>query len=97
MSKAFDLAKAHFEALCRQFGLEVPDVRPALPTDPCDVTDPPHVRINLRQRCNRVYQVRHLFGHYLADLHMVEDGRYADDVADVVAKMLDEADHTKLL
>lgn len=92
----FEKMQRHFEALCWQYGIPVPDIRPALPTDPCDVTDPPYVRINLRQKCDRTYQVRHLFGHYLADLHAAEGGRWADRVADVVSEMLDETDDTKL-
>ncbi len=92
----FEKMARHFERLCWQYGIPVPDIRPALPTDPCDFTDPPYVRINLRQECDRVYQIRHLFGHYLADLHLVENGRWADRVADVVAEMLDETDQTLL-
>jgi hypothetical protein len=89
MSEEFEKMQWHFEALCWQNGIPVPDIRPALPTDPCDVTDPPYVRINLNQDCDRVYQVRHLFGHYLADLHAAENGRYADRVADLIASLLE--------
>ena len=92
MSEDFDHMKRYFTELCERFGLKVPDIQPALPADPCDVTDPPYVRINLRQTCDRDYQVRHLFGHYLADLHAVEEGRYSNDVADVVARLIAEAD-----
>ena len=91
MSDVFDHMKSYFTELCEHFGLVVPDIRPALPADSCDVTDPPHVRINLRQACDRGYQVRHLFGHYLADLHATEEGRYSNDVADVVARLIEEA------
>lgn len=59
--------KAHFINLCKQFGLEPPDIRPALLTDPCDVTDPPYVRINLRQDCDRTYQVLDFLPHLWTD------------------------------
>lgn len=87
----FERMKGHFERLCKQFGVKVPYIRPALPKDPCDFTDPEinEVRINLSQDCDRNYQIRHLFGHYLADLHAEQNGRWADDVADVIASMLE--------
>jgi len=87
----FERMKAAFERLAAHYKVLSPVVAPALPTDPCDFTDPPHVRIKLDQECDRDYQVRHLFGHYLADLHGIEDGRHSDDVADVVARMVEEA------
>jgi len=63
-------------------------IREALPTDPCDVTNPPNeVRIH-RSFCDEDYQARHLFGHYLADLHAVNDEQ-SDVVADVIARMID--------
>jgi hypothetical protein len=90
--KTFEEMKATFEGLAKHYRVLPPIVAPALPTDPCDLTDPPYVRINLRQKCDRDYQVRHLFGHYLADLHAVEEGsRYSDDVADVIAQMVEES------
>lgn len=86
----FEQMKAELQRLAAHYKVLPPVVAPALPTDPCDFTDPPHVRINLKQECDRDYQVRHLFGHYLADLHATEDGRYSDDVADVVARMIED-------
>lgn len=86
--QTFEEMKLAFEQLADRYHVLPPVVSPALPEDPCDVTDPPFVRINLRQECDRDYQVRHLFGHYLADLHATEDGRYSDDVADVIAWLL---------
>jgi len=84
----FQLMKKEFEFLAKYYGVLTPIVTPALPTDPCDVTDPPYVRINLNQRVNRKYQLFHLFGHYLADLHAMDEGKYSEDVADAVAYML---------
>lgn len=90
MDMTFLFMKARFKGLCQKYKVPVPDINPALPTDPCDVTDPPReVRINLRQDCDRNYQIRHLFGHYLADLHAEQNGRWSDDVADAIASMLE--------
>lgn len=92
----FEEMRAAFEELCRYYDVPVPTISPALPDDPCDVTDPPFVRINLRQDCERLYQVRHLFGHYLHDLAYwdpegLDRAPYSDVVADVVARMIEES------
>jgi hypothetical protein len=81
--------KQRLKCLFELYGISEPKViREALPTDPCDVTDPPNeVRIH-RSFCDEDYQARHVFGHYLADLHAVNDEQ-SDIVADVIARMID--------
>jgi hypothetical protein len=94
--ETFEEMRSEFCRLCRHYGVPEPEISPALATDPCDVTDPPYVRINLRQDCERLYQVRHLFGHYLHDLAYYDpDGEdrapYSDVVADIIARMIEES------
>jgi len=86
----YETVKSKFKYLFELYDLPEPKViQKALKTDPCDVTSPPHeVRINT-QECDEDYQARHLFGHYLADLHAV-DGQ-ADVVADIIADMILES------
>ena len=83
--------KTEFERLFEVYNIPKPKViRKALKTDPCDVTDPPNeVRIN-NLECEEIYQARHLFGHYLADLHAIDDEQ-SDVVADIIAKMIGES------
>ena len=85
--------RQRLKCLFELYGISEPKViREALPTDPCDVTNPPNeVRIH-RSFCDEDYQARHLFGHYLADLHAVNDEE-ADVVADVIARMIDADDN----
>ncbi len=55
-------------------GLPEPKISQALLSDPCDVTDANHVRLNPRS-CNSckdhdpAWHARHVFGHWLCDLH----------------------------
>ena len=83
--------KTEFERLFEVYNIPKPKViREALPTDPCDYTAPPNeVRIN-NLECEEIYQARHLFGHYLADLHTIDDEQ-SDVVADIIAKMIGES------
>ena len=82
----FERVKGRLKRLFVDHGINMPQIRRALPTDPCDVTDPPHeVRIS-DQDCCPDYQARHVFGHYLADLHMIDS--QADFVADTIAEIL---------
>ena len=84
----YQIVKNEFERLFEVYSIPKPKtIREALPTDPCDVTDPPgEVRINDLD-CDDVYQARHLFGHYLADLHAIDDEK-SDLVADTIADMI---------
>jgi hypothetical protein len=88
----FGEMKRQFIELCKKYGVMTPQISKARGYDSCDVTDPPFVRIYLQQECDREYQVRHLFGHYLADLHAYKKGKYSDKVADVIASMVRECD-----
>ncbi len=90
MTSDYETVKSKFKYLFELYDLPEPKViRKALKTDPCDVTDPPNeVRINT-QDCDEDYQARHLFGHYLADLHLIDD--QSDVVADIIADMILES------
>ena len=87
----YQKVKTEFERLFEVYKIPKPTIiRKALPTDPCDVTNPPsEVRINDLE-CEEIYQARHLFGHYLADLHATDDDK-SDLVADTIAKLLTSA------
>ena len=90
--------RQRLKCLFELYGISEPKViREALPTDPCDVTDVTdatnEVRIH-RSFCDEDYQARHLFGHYLADLHAVNDEQ-SDVVADVIARMIKESKDAK--
>lgn len=82
--------KREFERLCRDLGAPIPQVSPALPTDPCDVTDPASwtVRLNAKAtNCDPTYHAAHVLGHWLADLH-ASDPQRADLVADILAGLI---------
>ena len=87
MTSDYETVKSKFKSLFELYDLPEPrTIRKAFTTDPCDVTDPPYeVRINT-QECDEDYQARHLFGHYLADLHLIDD--QSDVVADIIADMI---------
>ncbi len=84
----YQKVKTEFERLFEMYDIPKPKIiRKALPTDPCDYTAPPNeVRIN-NLECEEIYQARHLFGHYLADLHAIDDEK-SDLVADTIADMI---------
>ena len=89
----FHVIQVKFRKLCEQFGLPVPRIRPALPTDPCDVTSPLEVRLNVVAAgdIDPDYHAQHVFGHYICGLHEWEpEGtqEYADPVADLIAELL---------
>ena len=88
----YKIVELEFNRLCDIYKIPKPKIlRPALETDTCDYTDPPNeVRINTdsdKTDCEPMYQARHLFGHYISDLHSVSDD-YSDIVADTVAGLL---------
>ena len=86
----FDEAKAGFLALCQNHGIPCPRVVPALPSDPCDVTSSDEVRLNVAaaQPIEPDYYVRHVFGHYLCDLHSAANAKTADMIADLIADLV---------
>lgn len=96
----FGTAKAEFERLVRYSGLPMPSISPALPTDPCDVTDAHEVRLNpgAATDMSSADHARHVFGHWLADLHGAESYEeptregyegISDRVADFIAHLID--------
>jgi len=81
----FKTVKLQLELIAQRLGVPKPQVTKALPSDPCDVTDPPHIRIKTVRSLESDYQARHVFGHYLCDLHATDD---PDAVADIIALLL---------
>jgi len=78
--------------LIEECSLPVPIIRAALPTDPCDVTSAEQIRINVKatKGYDPDYHARHVFGHFLADLH-AERPDLSDEVADAIALLTLEA------
>ena len=86
---SYETIKNEIGRLCSKYLIEVPDIVPALVDDKCDTTNPPYfIRIK-EQSCDSIYQARHLFGHYLSDLHAINDEQ-SDIVADIIAKLIGE-------
>lgn len=91
MMNRFDVVAEKFEALCRQYAMPVPRVVPSLATDPCDFTSAEEVRLNVEAagEIDADYHARHVFGHYLCDLHCSEPSGnqdWADPIADLIAQ-----------
>ena len=89
----YEDARRAFEALCVGLDLPVPDLRPALPTDPCDYTSGCEVRLNVAAAgdCDLSFYVRHNVGHYLLDLYMDSwhrDDELSNQLADLIADLL---------
>lgn len=80
----FEDMKEQFESLCHVHMVPVPRVSRALATDRCDYTSSREVRLNLKQEADRDYHVRHVFGHYLCDLHEEKPDLVADVIAGLV-------------
>jgi uncharacterized NAD(P)/FAD-binding protein YdhS len=87
MIKNFNIIKKEIERLCFKYGIEKPEIKMARDDDPCDFTDYEEIRINIYQQVEDMFHARHVFGHYIADLHSFDNIR-ADKVADAIAEML---------
>ena len=85
--KNFEVIKKEIQRLCDKYGFEYPEIKLAYDTDPCDVTDYNEIRINVYQIADDFFHARHVFGHWIADLHGMNDGM-ADKVADAIAMMI---------
>lgn len=94
MKKGFEYRKDFFLKLCDLTGAPRPSIlRPALPCDPCDVTDGDgdgEVRLNVEAagECEPEWHAAHVFGHWLADLHSGNGYARSDEVADAVAELV---------
>jgi len=102
----FKTAKERMLKLFGRFGLDAPQINKHLPTDPCDFTDPANkiMRLNIPSakrggltdsEKDVNFYVGHNFGHYVCDLHGVNDiaqpDKYensADHIADIIAELL---------
>lgn len=78
MTLNFEHCKHLFQTLCSEFGLPVPDIKQALPTDKCDFTSPTVVRLNVEAASkdgliDAHYYVAHNWGHWLCNLHEAAD------------------------
>ena len=84
----YNEVKQALEDLFVEYDIGIPSIKPALLTDKCDVTYPPFfIRIKGVEGVWSLYQARHVFGHYLADLHAISDS-WSEKVADTIADML---------
>lgn len=82
-------ASEAFVRLCEKHLIPIPFIRPALPTDECDVTSETEVRLNVQAAGLMPLDlyVKHNFGHYLCDLHCGKPA-YADKIADLIGSLL---------
>ena len=87
MIKNFETIKREIQRLCYEYGFDYPEIKVAYKFDPCDTTDYYEIRIKLDQDCDTLYHARHVFGHWIADLHGLNN-EMADKVADTIAKMV---------
>jgi hypothetical protein len=83
-----------FAGLCQRTGLPVPTISMSEPGDICDFTSHEAVRLNLSDAANWEPEehAAHVFGHYICDLHQwgnETDHPISDEVADVIAKMIE--------
>ena len=85
----FNIIKGEIERLCKLYGLDTPVIKLARITDKCDVTKFAEIRINLNQEVKDMYHARHVFGHWIGDLHSINPDT-ADKVADIIAQMINE-------
>jgi len=88
-----------FLDLCVSHAVPVPVIDGAMDTDPCDFTSPTMVRLNVKAAgdIKPEYHARHVFGHFIANLHEAADNdepcvepALCDQVADVVAMLLEK-------
>jgi len=82
---SFDEVVDTFRNLCKRYDMPVPNIKPHLPTDPCDYTAPEEVRFNIPAAgdIESDYHARHVFGHFLANLEQTDEN--SDKVADLIA------------
>jgi len=87
MIDRFNKAKDRFIELCKECDVTIPSIKPALMTDPCDVTDINQVRLNVEKikdfdNFNTFeYYVNHVFIHYLCELNVTDE---SDHVCDLI-------------
>ena len=86
-----------FEKLCFNLDLVPPRIVPAKEEDACDVTELEEVRLKNypSDMMDWEYQVRHVFAHWLCDLHSggysnhsKEEEERADKIADIIASLI---------
>ena len=86
----FGARREKFIQLCINLEVPVPEVYEMYITEetPCDYTDECYVGLNLEAAgdCDPSFHVRHVLGHYLADLHTPESAKvHGEGIFDVVA------------
>ena len=91
---SFEQVRDIFVALCERFEIPKPPmIQEAFPEDPCDFTNAYEVRLNVKAagETSPYYHARHVFGHYICDLHEWANMNglpECDLVADAIAEML---------
>lgn len=84
--REFQVLSRCFARLVRRFDLPMPTFR-SIPGEQ-DVTGPAEVAFGRSGDTQVGHRTRHLFGHWLADLHAGEPAQ-SDAVADVIASLLE--------
>ena len=83
----FIVIKEEIHRLCIKYDFKSPEIELAYGSDLCDVTDYQEIRIKVGQVSDSLYHARHVFGHWIADLHGLSD-IMADKVADTIAELI---------
>ena len=86
----YNKIKTYIEQLFDKWDIPKPNlIRKSFSSDICDVTNPPiEIRIDASQECSDDYHATHLFGHYIADLHGINNGAYSELIADTISDMI---------
>ncbi len=82
----YEQIKEEILRLCDIFNIPKPIINKNRIEDICDVTNPPFIRIKVVKDILFDYHARHVLGHYIADLHLID----ADCTADLIANILKE-------
>lgn len=95
-TQLFKQAKKEFLTLCKVYKLPLPEIKLAPQQDLFNITDPPTaVQIYIETGATQLdihQQTRHIFGHYIADLHNINQG-YSDLVANAIEQMLEQIEN----
>lgn len=89
--------KKIIENLSDMMGIPKPEISKSRNTDPCDVTDPPYIRIRPVRCLDSLYHATHVLGHYLADWHSANEYAESDEIADIIGKLIRNYYNSKLL
>ena len=84
MNEKYEKIKAEILRLCDLFDIPRPSIKREHWNDTCDITNPPFIRIKVVDDISVEHHARHVLGHYISDLHLID----ADYVADLFASII---------